>query len=120
MPCEEKSTDFYRRPRTGWALKVEFYLCRSGSEPSMRNADVLAAIEDEWSPEWGRFTSRSHGAAAAGRGRRWQMERLMAGQLTTGPTCGRAARQVPRLAMIGILPRLGEQHHRGRPVAQPR
>ena len=37
-------------------LEVEFYLVDEAGSPAMRNADVLAAIDDpDWSPELGRF-----------------------------------------------------------------
>src|SRR6267154_2074542 len=65
-------------------LEVEFYLVDEAGEPSMRNADVLA------------------GDALA------TMERLMADSYNRADL--RARQAGARLAMIGILPSLGERH----------
>jgi len=91
-------------------LEIEFYLVDEAGSPTMRNSDVLAAINDpDWSPELGRFNIEVNMAP-----------RLLAGdalatleQLLTGSynrADAGARRSGARLAMIGILPSLREYH----------
>jgi len=91
-------------------LEVEFNLVDEAGSPSMRNAEVLAAIEDpDWSPELGRFNIEVNmpprllaGDALAA------LERLMTDKYNWADL--RARQAGARLAMIGILPSLREQH----------
>jgi uncharacterized protein (UPF0147 family) len=91
-------------------LEIEFYLVDEAGSPAMRNADVLAAINDpDWSPELGRFNIEVNMAP-----------RLLAGdalatleQLLTvsyNRADAGARRCGARLAMIGILPSMRECH----------
>ena len=91
-------------------LEVEFYLVDEAGEPSMRNADVLAAIDDpDWSPELGRFNIEVNMAPRLLAGDALAtMERLMADSYNRADL--RARQAGARLAMIGILPSLREQH----------
>ncbi len=91
-------------------LEVEFYLVDEAGEPSMRNADVLAAIDDpDWSPELGRFNIEVNMAPRLLAGDALAtMERLMADSYNRADL--RARQAGARLAMIGILPSLGERH----------
>jgi hypothetical protein len=91
-------------------LEVEFNLVDEAGSPTMRNAEVLAAIDDpDWSPELGRFNIEVNmaprllvGGALA------TMERLLADSYNRADLRARPAGA--RLAMIGILPSLGEHH----------
>jgi gamma-glutamyl:cysteine ligase YbdK (ATP-grasp superfamily) len=91
-------------------LEVEFNLVDEAGSPAMRNAEVLAAIDDtDWSPELGRFNIEVNmeprllaGDALAA------MERLMTDKYNWADL--RARQAGVRLAMIGILPSLREQH----------
>src|SRR5215831_11780101 len=91
-------------------LEVEFNLVDEAGSPAMRNAEVLAAIDDpDWSPELGRFNIEVNmeprllaGDALAA------MERLMTDKYNGADL--RARQAGVRLAMIGILPSLREQH----------
>src|SRR6266702_2954268 len=77
--------------------------------PSMRNAAVLAAIDDpDWSPELGRFNIEVNMAPRLLAGDALAtMERLMADSYNRADL--RARQAGTRRAMIGILPSLGEQ-----------
>jgi len=91
-------------------LEVEFNLVDEAGCPSMRNADVLAAIGDpDWSAELGRFNVEVNmpprplaGDALA------RLERLMEESYDHGDQGARQAGA--RLAMVGILPSLREHH----------
>jgi len=91
-------------------LEVEFNLVDEAGSPAMRNAEVLAAVDDpDWSPELGRFNIEVNmeprllaGDALAA------MERLMTDKYNWADL--RARQAGTRLAMIGILPSLREQH----------
>ena len=89
-------------------LEVEFYLVDEAGSPSMRNAEVLAAIgHEDWAPELGKFNLEVNLAprpltddALAG------LERYLADSMAHAD--GRARQAGARLAMIGILPTLRE------------
>src|SRR5260370_30899529 len=91
-------------------LEVEFYLVDEAGEPSMRNADVLAAIDDpDWSPELGRFNIEVNMAPRLLAGDALAtLEHLLADRYNLADL--RARRCGARLAMIGILPSLREHH----------
>ena len=90
-------------------LEVEFNLV-DGADPAMRNAEVLAAIGDrDWAPELGLFNVEVNlaprplaGDALAG------LENHLADRFSHADEQARTAGA--RLAMIGILPTLAEQH----------
>jgi hypothetical protein len=106
MLRESRFTD--RTEQVG--LEVEFNLVDEKACPSMRNADVLAAIADpNWGPELGRFNVEVSmpprplaGAALA------TLERLLLDAYRSADQ--RAEQAGTRLAMIGILPTLQEHH----------
>ena len=89
-------------------LEIELNLVDSGGTPSMRNADVLAAIADPaWATELGQFNIEINipprsldGDAAAG------LEQEIRDSLNTADA--RARDTGSRLVMIGILPTLAE------------
>src|SRR5690348_8590004 len=91
-------------------LEIEFYLVDEAGSPAMRNADVLAAINDpDWSPELGRFNIEVNmeprllaGDALAA------LEQLPADSYNRADAGAR--RCGARLAMVGILPSLRESH----------
>jgi hypothetical protein len=91
-------------------LEVEFNLVDEAGSPAMRNAAVLAAIDDpDWGPELGRFNIEVNmaprplcGDALA------TLERSMADSYNRADL--RARKAGARLAMIGILPSLREHH----------
>src|SRR6201987_2812263 len=91
-------------------LEVEFNLVDEAGARGMRNAEVLAAIEDpDWSPELGRFNIEVNMAPRLLAGDALAaMERLMTDKSNWADL--RARRAGARLAMIGILPSLYEQH----------
>jgi gamma-glutamyl:cysteine ligase YbdK (ATP-grasp superfamily) len=90
-------------------LELELNLVGEHAEPSMRNADVLAAIADPaWATELGQFNLEINlpprqlgGDAAAG------LEREIRASLNAADTKARQAGS--RLVMIGILPTLQER-----------
>ncbi len=90
-------------------LEVEFYLVDGAGGASMRNAEVLAAIDHaDWAPELGKFNLEVNLAprplddgALAG------LERHLARRVTHADQRARDAGA--RLAMIGILPTLSER-----------
>jgi hypothetical protein len=91
-------------------LEIEFSLVDDAGEPCMGNADVLAAIGDpDWSPELGRFNievnmpPRLLGGDALATLEEAMTDRYYRADL-------RARQAGARLAMIGILPSLGEHH----------
>ncbi len=91
-------------------LELEFSLVDEGGCPAMSNGEVLEAIGDpHWAPELGLFNvevnlpPRPLAAGALA-----QMERALADGLATGDRHAQLAGA--RLAMIGILPTLREEH----------
>src|SRR5436190_12794620 len=91
-------------------LEVEFNLVDEAGSPAMRNAEVLAAIEDpDWSPELGRFNIEVNMAPRLLAGDALAaLEKLLAGSYNRADAGAR--RCGARLAMIGILPSLREYH----------
>jgi hypothetical protein len=89
-------------------LEVEFNLVDDAGCPTMRNADVLAAIADpDWSAELGRFNVEVNMAPRPLTGDALTtLERLMEESFTHADQ--RAREAGARLAMIGILPSLRE------------
>jgi gamma-glutamylcysteine synthetase len=89
-------------------LEVEFNLVDDAGCPTMRNADVLAAIGDpDWSAELGRFNVEVNMAPRPLTGDALTtLERLMEESFTHADQ--RAREAGARLAMIGILPSLRE------------
>jgi gamma-glutamyl:cysteine ligase YbdK (ATP-grasp superfamily) len=89
-------------------MEVEFNLVDDDGYASMRNADVLAAIDDpEWAPELGLFNVEVNLAPRALTGDALgDLEHYLAAGFARAD---RRARQTGvRLAMIGILPSLNE------------
>ena len=95
-------------------LEIELNLVDSRGEPSMRNADVLAAIADPvWATELGQFNleinvppRRLDGDAVA------DLEQEIRASLNTADAKARGVGS--RLVMVGILPTLAERHmHEG-------
>ncbi len=90
--------------------EIELNLVDDRGEPSMRNADVLAAIADPaWATEVGQFNLEINvpprelsGDAVAG------LEEELRGSLNAGDEKARG--EDCRLVMIGILPTLGKSH----------
>jgi len=91
-------------------LEVEFNLVDEAGYPFMRNAEVLAAIADpDWSPELGLFNVEVNLAPRPLAGDALAMlERLMEDRYLHADQ--RAWRAGARLAMVGILPSLRENH----------
>ena len=91
-------------------VEIELNLVDGAGNPSMRNADVLAAIADpKWATELGQFNleinvppRRLHGDAPAG------LEEEIRGSLNTADAKARGTGS--HLVMIGILPTLREEH----------
>jgi len=91
-------------------LEVEFNLVDDAGHPFMRNAEVLAAIADpDWSPELGRFNVEVNLAPRPLAGDALAMlERLTADRYHHADQ--RARQAGARLAMVGILPSLRQDH----------
>jgi gamma-glutamyl:cysteine ligase YbdK (ATP-grasp superfamily) len=91
-------------------LEVEFNLVDGTGHPFMRNAEVLAAIADpDWSPELGLFNVEVNMAPRPLAGDALAMlERLMADRYHHADKQARQAGA--RLAMVGILPSLRQDH----------
>ena len=91
-------------------LEVEFNLVDEAGAPAMRNAAVLTAIDDpDWGPELGLFNIEVNLAPRPLAGDALAtLERLIADSYNRADL--RARQADVRLAMIGILPSLGEQH----------
>jgi hypothetical protein len=106
MLRESRFTDFQEQV----GLEVEFNLVDEAGSPSMRNAEVLAAIDDlDWSPELGRFNIEVNMAPRLLAGDALAaMEGLLADSYNRADL--RARQAGARLAMIGILPSLREHH----------
>jgi gamma-glutamyl:cysteine ligase YbdK (ATP-grasp superfamily) len=91
-------------------LEVEFNLVDEAGSPFMRNTDVLAAIADpDWSPELGRFNVEVNLAPRPLAGDALAtLERLMEDRYNHADQ--RARESGARLAMVGILPSLRQDH----------
>jgi gamma-glutamyl:cysteine ligase YbdK (ATP-grasp superfamily) len=91
-------------------LEVEFNLVDEAGCPFMRNAEVLAAIADpDWSPELGQFNVEVNLAPRPLAGDALAtLERLMEGRYNHADQ--RARQAGARLAMVGILPSLRQDH----------
>ena len=91
-------------------LEIEFHLVDEAGSPAMRNADVLAAINDpDWSPELGLFNIEVNLAPRLLAGDALAtLEQLLADSYNRADIGAR--RYGARLAMIGILPSLREHH----------
>ena len=91
-------------------LEVEFNLVDEAGSPFMRNTEVLAAIADpDWSPELGRFNVEVNLAPRPLAGDALAtLERLMEDRYNHADQ--RARESGARLAMVGILPSLRQDH----------